>query len=674
MNIAGLSYKGFECVYLNQQGIEEKVKTENFEDFEQNGLSIDFKSSKIAFDEKIKVSLKTNQSMELRSCKMIFSFDYSDVLHVFCNGFQSWTHTATFSKDTQFKQPKSPFRELMANYGDYTIIRELKLNNHLYSWTYGYLKLRNKNILFIGSLSDREGYKLIEWDVPHQQVIVHVDVAGKVAEGEVSLIDLFIGVGNENIITGSYFKEMKMPHPSVKTAIGWTSWYYYYTNISEKIILDNLNAYTSRNIPIDYFQIDDGYQSKLGDWLTPNEKFPNGMKSIATEIRNSGIQSGIWLAPFICDIKSKIATDHPDWLLKDKTGKLIKIGYNPLWSGWYYALNFYHPGVREYLKKVFDTIVCDWGFDMVKLDFLFAVAVQPLEGKSRGQVMHEAMDFLRECVGSAKILGCGVPLSPAFATTDYCRIGPDVHLKWDFTALRWIRNRERPSCINAIQNSIHRRHLNKKAFLNDTDVFILRDNKNVLSLDEKYSQLLSNIIFGDLIFTSDHIGEYKEETLSLYKSIFPLCQISQLKVEQSGLVYKVRFMIKESIYLAYLNLSDERSKVKLEDGWFFNCRTQNIVEGDTMYPLEKHQSVCFHQIDESPYAVIGSKGHFFSGSEVESISLVDDNIEVEINNKLLVPVTLYLKTPKETNVKTINHRSFTLIPKRDFNLVVFNYS
>ncbi|EKC48560.1 hypothetical protein OBE_15116, partial [human gut metagenome] len=39
--------------------------------------------------------------------------------------------------------------------------------------------------------------------------------------------------------------------------------------------------------------------------------------------------------------------------------------------------------------------------------------------------MCEAMDFLRECVGEKMILGCGVPLMPAFGKVDYCRIGAD---------------------------------------------------------------------------------------------------------------------------------------------------------------------------------------------------------------------------------------------------------
>lgn len=671
MNISGLQYKSLECIITDENGVEQVIQSDKFDSFSQYSLNFDFKNIKAAFDEKISIGIFSEKPIAVKMCKITFNYEFEDVLHAFCNGFQSWSHSSTFSLKEQFKQPRGIFRKLMANYGDYTIVQDLNLNSNLYSWNYGYLKLDNKNILFIGSTSEREGYTLIEWDVKNKEVVIHKDFVDKRIEEKTPVFELFIGFGNESVVTNSYFKELHLPYPNVSPAIGWTSWYYYYTDISEKIIFDNIEAFKTAKVPIDYFQIDDGYQAKLGDWLEVKPTFPNGMKHIAQALKASNIKSGIWLAPFICEKNARIVLENPEWLLKDKDNKPIRIGYNPLWSGWYYALNFYHEGVQDYLKKVFKVIVKDWGYDMVKLDFLFAVAVQPMNGKSRGEIMHEAMAFLRECVGEAKILGCGVPISAAYGYTDYCRIGPDVHLKWDFIALKWIRNKERPSCINAIQNSIHRRHMNKKAFLNDTDVFILRDKKNWLSFNEKYTQLLSNIIFGDLIFTSDNISEYSPEILELYKSIFPFRNITQIKVEQAEKLYKIKFVVKDNVYVAYLNLGDKKLKFKLNDGWYFNCFNQNLTEGDSYYSLEKHQSVCFHQVDDGPYAIAGSKGHFFSGSEVESISLEGDNIELVLDDKVLNKITIYLKLPKTIEVKTINKKPFKLIPKRYFNLAVY---
>lgn len=176
-----------------------------------------------------------------------------------------------------------------------------------------------------------------------------------------------------------------------------------------------------------------------------NQKFPNGLKSIVAKIHAQKIKAGLWLAPLACEHNSFIVKEKPHWILKDEKGKFLKIGFNPLWSYWFYALDVYNEEVRVYLKKVFHTILQEWDFDLVKLDFLYGTALVARNGKSRGQIMYETMLFLLECVGDKMILGCGVPLNAATGTTEYCRIGPDIHLTWDFKLLKWIRARERPS-------------------------------------------------------------------------------------------------------------------------------------------------------------------------------------------------------------------------------------
>ena len=60
---------------------------------------------------------------------------------------------------------------------------------------------------------------------------------------------------------------------------GYTTWYNYYPNINEKIVTDDLEALSKVDADIDIFQIDDGYQTNVGDWLSVDQKkFPCGMK------------------------------------------------------------------------------------------------------------------------------------------------------------------------------------------------------------------------------------------------------------------------------------------------------------------------------------------------------------------------------------------------------------
>ena len=61
------------------------------------------------------------------------------------------------------------------------------------------------------------------------------------------------------------------------------------------------------------------------------------------------------------------------------------------------------------------------GFEFFKLDFLYAVAVVPQNGKSRAKIMYDAMNFIREELKDKTILGCGVPMGASFGKVDYCR-------------------------------------------------------------------------------------------------------------------------------------------------------------------------------------------------------------------------------------------------------------
>jgi alpha-galactosidase len=167
-------------------------------------------------------------------------------------------------------------------------------------------------------------------------------------------------------------------------------------------------------------------------------------------------------------------------------------------------------------------VLDEWGYDMVKLDFLYAVCLIPSKTKTRGQIMTEAMEFIRECVGDKLILGCGVPLGPSFGLVDYCRIGCDVGLDWDDKAFMRLLHRERISTLNAVGNAIGRRQLNGRAFLNDPDVFLLREDNIMLTETQRETLSIVNHIFGSLIFTSDNIKKYDSKKHLMFNNIMDL--------------------------------------------------------------------------------------------------------------------------------------------------------
>ena len=148
---------------------------------------------------------------------------------------------------------------------------------------------------------------------------------------------------------------------------------------------------------------------------------------------------------------------------------------------------------------------------------MYAASVKPLYGKTRGQVAYDAMELLRECVGEDKLLlACGAPMLPSFGVADYMRIGADMALSWPHSARRRQMHREDVSTPNAVLNSVYRRGLNGRAFLNDPDVFLLR--RNNISFTPEQQALLAKFIqlFGGVLFTSDDVSTYKPEQASLF--------------------------------------------------------------------------------------------------------------------------------------------------------------
>ncbi|MFN8284555.1 MAG: glycoside hydrolase family 36 protein [Chitinophagales bacterium] len=666
-----MQFRSYTLIYKSQAQLQ-TIQSADFSVFENKDLKIEFLLENAEDGKRYQAVIEPKTKIEFVDFFIETAIDYTATNDIFCNGFQSWTETKIFAKDDKLKAQRRGVKIIGEAYGDGMLYNYKNKKGVVHSWTYTYFKLPKRKIHFLGSLNDANGYTIFEHHATENKLIIQKDCKGLITDESIILLDFYSCEQFEFICFQSYFQLQNLKQINAKPAIGWTSWYYYYTNISEQIIQQNLDAFTNNQVPIEIFQIDDGWQKAVGDWLHFNDKFPNGLTTIVDKIHQQNIKAGLWLAPFACEHNSFIVKEKPHWMLKDEKGKFLKIGFNPMWSYWFYALDFYLDEVRDYLKKVFHTILNEWNFDLVKLDFLYGTALIARNGKSRGQIMYEAMQFLRECVGDKMILGCGVPLLAANGTTEYCRIGPDIHLSWDFTLLKWIRARERPSTLNAIHNTISRRQLSGKWFWNDPDVFILRKNKTTLSFEEKYSLLLTNLLFGHLLFTSDNISEYDAETLALYKSIFPLMPLQNVKVDFTNEFYIINFSINDKYYLALINTSDSSKMYKLPNNLYYDNVSQELVKGDKNIEIRKHASKCFLTVGFTPFAIAGTSGHFFSGTEIENIYLTGNKIELEWTKGVINPVKVFIKVPKEYDVISINNSGhFKRIEKKDFSIIEY---
>ena len=133
--------------------------------------------------------------------------------------------------------------------------------------------------------------------------------------------------------------------------------------------------------------------------------------------------------------------------------------------------------------------------------------------------MIRAMELLRRLCRDKLILGCGVPLMPAFGLVDYCRIGCDVGRDWDDKLIMHLINRERVSTRQSLGNTLFRRELNGRAFYNDPDVFFLRDENLHLSAPRKKLLATLNSLLGGVLLHSDDMSRYSEEAKALYREL-----------------------------------------------------------------------------------------------------------------------------------------------------------
>ncbi len=210
---------------------------------------------------------------------------------------------------------------------------------------------------------------------------------------------------------------------------GWCSWYDRTTKIDAAHILDvtqtikdNLNTFGKGII-----QIDDGYQKMDGDW-SGNEKFPQGMATIAKEIRDAGCIPGVWFAPLMIHPDHPWAKANPDAIQKDAGG--LERFSNP---------NPFHPAGAKWIvpdhpesKKFLFNIIRDArerGYGYIKIDFNGIGNKFYDPTKTRLQIFRELYTLYREAAGEEMyILSClGSPTRGVIGYIDAARVGPDSH-------------------------------------------------------------------------------------------------------------------------------------------------------------------------------------------------------------------------------------------------------
>jgi alpha-galactosidase len=504
----------------------------NNHSFDNNDVSIKLISEEVECGLRYKAIINPKNKIQAISFNISKNYPISKTDVFMANGYQSWTLTTEYLPNekmtglsTLAKMLNGRYR--FSQYGDYTFKKYTNKKGVFHGFTYSYIRSGKVYKLF-ASLNDFFAYTIINVNCKKNLLWIESDIEDLIIENEITALDFLELEGNEDKVFSVYKKYFNVPKVRVSPTNGFCSWYNYYQDINEEIINTNIREISKAGFKL--FQIDDGYQTFVGDFLTiDKKKFPNGIKPIVEKIHSLGMKAGVWMAPISAEVNSVIAKEHPDWLIKDKKGNSILVGCS--WSR-HYVYDIYNPEVREYVKKLFEFMVVENKFDYLKLDFLYTACIYPRTDKTRAQIMRDTMEFFRENTFGAEILGCGVPLVSAAGTTDYCRIGADVSLKFDDHWYMKMAHRERISTKNTLLNTIFRRHLNDFWFLNDPDVYLLRDDNMWMNDKQKEALTVLNHIFGGLYLTSDNLRYYDEKKSKAYEFAASLKDYKYSNVER----------------------------------------------------------------------------------------------------------------------------------------------
>ncbi|MEJ2249269.1 MAG: alpha-galactosidase [Candidatus Lokiarchaeota archaeon] len=462
----------------------------------------------------------------------------------FKNGWQSWSPCKTYFGNEKDREgpPLKIFKRTLDN-------QDYEIKGKFYSeYCTTITDLSSKISLILGFTTLKDQFSRFVFDFKNKSKIKFLTAIGcmdgvKLSECSIDYSEeLFIGFKSKSLgyyglieyatIVEEYVKDYERIS---EVPIGWCSWYYYFTEVTQNNMIKNLNFFkiNEENLPIDYIQLDDGYFREIGDYKKVNQKFSDGLPSLFKKIHNAGFEGGIWTAPFIANKNSDFFQNNKELFLKKQgKNKFLKANFN--WGKFQYGLDLTQQATLTYIKRFFDKLryafdqeLEDEIIEFYKIDFLHAAAPYDAEYENksltRAQLYRNGIEAIREGIGeSSFLLGCGAPLGPCVGLVDAMRISMDTAPKWK--NIDWLGDKFGFSLSNlkrALINILYRSFMHRHFWINDPDCLMLRRTDTNLKYNEIKLQLTIFGLSGGQILISDDMTKLSRKELEDAKLVIP---------------------------------------------------------------------------------------------------------------------------------------------------------
>lgn len=155
-------------------------------------------------------------------------------------------------------------------------------------------------------------------------------------------------------------------HPSTPRPLVLNTWEAVYFNHDSERLIELADR--AAEIGVERFVLDDGWflgrrsdRAGLGDWAVDEKIWPDGLTPLAEHVHNLGMQFGLWIEPEMANLDSRLARQHPDWILEPSAG----LGPS---SRHQYAVNLADDAAWTYLLESIDDLVTRYRIDYLKWD------------------------------------------------------------------------------------------------------------------------------------------------------------------------------------------------------------------------------------------------------------------------------------------------------------------
>lgn len=309
-----------------------------------------------------------------------------------------------------------------------------------------------------------------------------------------------------------------------KPPVGWMTWYAVKFNACEKAVLDNtkwlsenLKKYGADSVWVDwewYHKDMKGVRDDGCDVFHPDpEKYPNGLKYVADEIRKEGLIPCLWMGVCTDPGENDFIKEHPEAVLVRQK----------VWCGQYF-FDFTHPEfLNNFLPRALGQ-VSEWGYEAVKMDTLpngfLLNETNRLKAYDPSLTTRDAyrnmLKKCREILGpdrymlSCSGIGDAVILWPC-DIFEAVRIGDDV-FSWE-------------SFVKYAVNRAARYYpFHNVMFFNDADNLIVREEFNTVEQAKSRAAFIS--LLGLPVTLGDNLPELSEERAELLRRSIPALDIS----------------------------------------------------------------------------------------------------------------------------------------------------